>query len=92
LAAKSLIDDVAAVVVDVAHMARGQLEEAWEEGTVVAAARNTSVDSAVIAKPAVHTFCVGHVRKERLQKLENSTGEYDTKSGDKVVATFVRLP
>lgn len=92
MAAKSSTGDVAAAVVDVVHMVKGQLEGAWEEDIVVAAARNTFVDFAVIAKLVVRTFCVDHVRKGRPQRLENSTGEYDMRSGDKVVATFVRLP
>ena len=92
MAAKSSIDDVVVAVVDVAHMVKAQLEEAWEEGTVVAAARNTFVDFVVIATQVGRTSCVGRVQRERLQKLENSTEAYDTRSGDREVATFVRLP
>lgn len=92
MAAKSSIDDVVAVVGDVAHMERGQLEEASGEGTVAAAAHNTFVDSAVIAKGAARTSYVGRVQRERLQKLGSSTVGCDMRSGDKEVATFVRLP
>ena len=92
LAAKSSIDDVAAAVVDVAHMETDHLEEAWVEGTVGAAAHSTSADSAVIATLADRTSCAGRVRKERQQKLESSTEACGMKWGGKVVATFVRLP
>ena len=50
------------------------------------------MDFAVFARLVVHTSYVGHVQRERLQKLENSTGACGMKSGDKEVATFVRLP
>ena len=92
MAAKSSIDDAVVAVVDAARMVKGQLEEAWEEDTVVAAVRNTFVGFVVIATLAVRTSYAGRVQRERLRKLENSTEAYDTRLGDKEVATFVRLP
>lgn len=92
MAAKSSMGDAAAAVADVEHMVKVQLEGPWEEGIVVAAARNTSVGFVVIAKVAVRTFCAGHVRKARPQTQENSTEEYGMISEGKAVATFVRLP
>lgn len=91
MAAKSSIDDVAAAVVDVAHMETDH-HEASVEGTVGAAAHSTSADSAVIATLADRTSCAGRVRKERQQKLESSTEACGMKWEGKVVATFVRLP
>ena len=75
LAAKSLIDDVAAVV-GVAHKAKDHLEAAWEEDIVEAVARNTFVGFAASAKAVVHTFYVGHVQRVMQLRLENSTEEY----------------
>lgn len=58
----------------------------------MAAARNTFVDFVVIAKRAVRTSCVDRGQREKPQKRENSTVGCDMRSGDKEVATFVRLP
>ena len=92
MAAKSSIDDVVVAVVDVARMVKGRLEEAWGEDTVVAVARNTFVGFVVIGTLVVRTSYVARVQRERPLKLENSTEAYDTRSGDRGVATFVRLP
>ena len=73
-------------------MVKAQLEEAWEEGIVVAAARNTFVDFAVFEKQVVRTSYVDRAQREKPQRRVNLTEECDTKSEDKGVATFVRLP
>ena len=46
-------------------------------GGIVAGGRgSTSECSAVIGRPARHTFCAGRVRKEMQRRLESSTVEY----------------
>lgn len=46
-------------------------------GGIVAGGRGSTFEcSAVIERPARHTFCAGRVRKEMQRRLENSTVEY----------------
>lgn len=83
MAAKSLMDDVAAVV-GAAHMEIVQSEVALVGGTAVAdLPRNTSVGSVVVVDLARRTYYgADRVQKEMQQRQENSTGECDRIWGD----------